>query len=869
MSEVEAKTNAFASPYIRYASTVAAVAVAFVVRFGLVESFGQGFPPFIIFYPAVMAVAIFAGFWPGVLATALATLVVDYWIFPPRGSFAIASTADAVALAIFVTMGVFVSLLAEANRRNQRTMAAYKRELALREGQAKLEEASEEIKRQAEMLRLSFDAIIVWQLGGVIESWNLGAEHLYGYSEAEAVGRATHELLRTTHPVLWPEIEAKLRESGGWEGELRHITKSGRVVVVLARHQLMIDGDGIERVLETNRDITRRKQAEEALQMSQAKLEGIIGSAMDAVVSVNSEQRIIVFNRAAEAVFQCGASEALGSTLDRFIPQALREGHREHIRRFGAAGVTARSMISPGILSAVRANGEEFPIEATISHVHANGEKIYTVILRDITERKRAEQRIAHLANFPELNTNPILETDLDGRITYSNPAAGRRFPTLGEAGGEHPILKDWAAIVRPLKEGERHSTQREVESDGSVFLQTIHYVPEAGVVRAYFADISKRMRVEEELRASEQRWATTLQSIGDAVISTDATGKIEFMNEVAERLTGWPLAEAQGSDLTTVFDIVQEVTRIKPESPVAKVIRLGEVVGLANHTALIRRDGTEIAIEDSGAPIRNRKGEIAGVVLVFHDVTEQRKVEKALRERDRLATMGRLAATIAHEIHNPLDAVGNLLFLIGQGSREGETRQYVAMASGELARVTQLTQQMLTFQREAAKPILVRIGEIFENVIALYERKIHAAGITLKEQIDFEGHILALPGEMRQIFANLVGNAIEAVGSRHGTITLRAYASRDWRRDRPGLRVVVADNGPGIPAEVRASIFDPFFTTKGENGTGLGLWITSDILRKYDGTIRLRSSTQPHRCGTCFSVFFPFAKGPSAPERP
>jgi signal transduction histidine kinase len=296
-------------------------------------------------------------------------------------------------------------------------------------------------------------------------------------------------------------------------------------------------------------------------------------------------------------------------------------------------------------------------------------------------------------------------------------------------------------------------------------------------------------------------------------------------------------------------------VTRIKPESPVAKVIRLGKVVGLASHTVLIRRDGTEVPIEDSCAPIRNEEGQIQGVVLVFHDVSEQRKVEKALRNTDRLATTGRLAATIAHEIHNPLDAVGNLLFLIDQSAPD-DTRQYVSMASQELARVTQMTQQMLTFQREAAKPIPVKIAEILESVIALYERKIKSAGITLTHRTDFDGNILALPGELRQVFANLVGNAIEAVGPRHGTITIRAHTSRDWRRDRTGLRVVVADNGPGIPAEVRNSIFEPFFTTKGESGTGLGLWITSDILRKYDATIQLRTSTQS---GTCFSVFFPF----------
>jgi signal transduction histidine kinase len=201
-------------------------------------------------------------------------------------------------------------------------------------------------------------------------------------------------------------------------------------------------------------------------------------------------------------------------------------------------------------------------------------------------------------------------------------------------------------------------------------------------------------------------------------------------------------------------------------------------------------------------------------------------------------------------------------LILVGrqnETTHEDTTREYVSMASQELARTTQMTQQMLSFQREAAKPIPVKIADVVDSVIALYDRKIQSAGINLKQQVDFDGHILALPGELRQMLANLVGNAIEAIGSRRGTITLRAYASCDWRRDRPGLRVLVADDGPGIPADIRTSIFEPFFTTKGEGGTGLGLWIASDILRKYDGTMRLRTSTQSPCSGTCFSIFFPF----------
>jgi two-component system CheB/CheR fusion protein len=179
-------------------------------------------------------------------------------------------------------------------------------------------------------------------------------------------------------------------------------------------------------------------------------------------------------------------------------------------------------------------------------------------------------------------------------------------------------------------------------------------------------------------------------------------------------------------------------------------------------------------------------------------------------------------------------------------------------MASVELARVTQLTRQMLVFQREAAKPVPVKIREILDSVTALFERKITAAGIRLEQQIDFGGHILVQPGELRQIFANLVGNAIEAMGTRRGKITLRAYESQDRRRGLPGLRVLVADDGPGIPEHVRAKIFEPFFTTKGEQGTGLGLWVANGIVSRLGGSIQARSSTRPGRTGCCFSISLP-----------
>ncbi len=414
---------------------------------------------------------------------------------------------------------------------------------------------------------------------------------------------------------------------------------------------------------------------------------------------------------------------------------------------------------------------------------------------------------------------------------------------------------------------GAYHHEFRVVWPDGSV-----HWVASHG--RAYFEgeggarkavrfigvnmDITERKHAEDTLRESEQRWATTLSSIGDAVISTDAGGRIVFMNRVAEELTGWMMDAAAGQDLEAVFNIVSEVTRKKSESPVAKVIRMNQVVGLANHTLLIKRNGAEIPIDDSAAPIRDRSGNIEGVVLVFRDVSDRKKAEELLRNSERLAITGRMAASIAHEIHNPLDAVGNLLYMIQNDSDPTAAKKYAAMAGEELTRVVQMTKHMLAFNRETHKPAPVRVAEVMSTVMELYARKINMSGVSIEQRIEFTDEIQAFPSELRQILANLVGNAIEAVGN-NGSIIVHAYASRDWTGDRSGLRVVVADNGHGIPREIRDKIFDPFYTTKGDSGTGLGLWITSGLVEKHEGVLRLWTSTRKGKSGTCFSVFLPF----------
>jgi len=475
-------------------------------------------------------------------------------------------------------------------------------------------------------------------------------------------------------------------------------------------------------------------------------------------------------------------------------------------------------------------------------------------LLADVLESGFLASRVLLMPTPSMTAFLPIVENGRASRVMLIGHTDAQPLPT--GLLGIYLALAGLAGTTTERKRAEEEVRRLNAELERRVDQRTMQ------LQRAYeelLKEITERKQAEESLRTSEERWETTLRSIGDAVIATDADGRVVFMNEVAEKLTGWPLSESQGKDLKEIFNIVNEVTRIKPENPIAKVIRTGQVLGLSNHTALISRSGREFPIEDSGAPIRDKEGEIRGVVMVFHDISEKRIAEKAVRDSERLATTGRLASSLAHEIHNPLDTIGNLLYIINQSPDMPQPlRQHVAMASEELTRVTQMTQHMLVFQREAKTPVPIKIDEVLHNVTALYKRKIESAAIQVEEQVEFEGEFIGLPGEMRQIFANLIGNAIEAIG-KNGKIRLHAYAGRDWRQGRCGLRVTVADNGPGIPSQIRDNIFDPFFTTKGESGTGLGLWITSGIIENNEGILRLRTVTRAGRSGTCFSVFFPF----------
>ena len=527
----------------------------------------------------------------------------------------------------------------------------------------------------------------------------------------------------------------------------------------------------------------------------------------------------------------------------------------------------------------------------------------------------------------------------------------------------------------------------------------TYSYVPvyENGRIAGVFGsvqDVTAEVITASHLQDSEARASRILQSIGDAVIVADTETRVVRMNPVAEMLTGWPAEEAKGRLLAEVFDIVNEHTRLPVESPAEKVKRLGSVVGLANHTILKSKSGSETHIDDSGAPIRNDQGELTGIVLVFRDITQrrvaerererlqreldrqytemraiyetssvalamidpvefrylrgnpklaellnlpidqilgtpvfdlandvaglrdallmaasgtpvlgkiiegalanspgvhrfwqveyipvfsdqgnvqvivassveitaQRQAQAALIQNEKLAAVGRLAASIAHEINNPLEAVTNSLYLARTGQQlPSEIQEYLDTAERELRRVAVITNQTLRFHKQStnAKPMFCQ--ELIEGGLSIYQGRILNLGISVEKRKRAVHPVTCFDGEIRQVLNNLVSNAIDAMQPKGGRLLLRSRESTNWKTGQRGLVLTVADTGPGMSQETVGRVFEAFYTTKGNGGTGLGLWISSEIVDRHGGTLRVRSSQCKGRSGTVFTMFLPF----------
>jgi PAS domain S-box-containing protein len=459
-----------------------------------------------------------------------------------------------------------------------------------------------------------------------------------------------------------------------------------------------------------------------------------------------------------------------------------------------------------------------------------------------------------------------LVIVDADLRIQSANQAFYALFQTSREesqgAHFYHLGNGNWdVARLRKLLEGNSPS------NDNPECLESDHEFSGVGdrtlllnarrLIRGSHAARTTLITIQDitERKASEEvrrRLAAIVESSEDAIVSMGLNGIVTSWNRAAEKIFGYLAEEMIGQPITAI--IPPELH--DDERKILETIERGERI---EHFETVRltENGEALDVSLTIFPVRDDAGRVIGVAKIARDITQERKTEQALRTTERLASVGRMAATVAHEINNPLEAVTNLTYLAQSCAIDEDARRYLTTMEEELARIAQLTKQTLGFYRETKAPEAVRVGPMLNQLISVLGVRARNKGIEIRPEIRRDPEIYAIAGEIRQVIINLVSNSIDAVGS-GGLIRLRVDATRFNGQDLSGIRITVADSGSGILPSIRSKLFEPFFTTKQDVGTGLGLWVCTNIVKRHLGSIRVKSSTTPGKSWTVFSVFLP-----------
>jgi PAS domain S-box-containing protein len=491
---------------------------------------------------------------------------------------------------------------------------------------------------------------------------------------------------------------------------------------------------------------------------------------------------------------------------------------------------------------------------------------------------RRDESRIFETANGGWEAIRPVYTgNDLRGYalVTFDRSAARQQlgsilddtaiFGAIWVVASALLVLLMGRAITQPLALLHRGAAALMTSSeDGSRFPLPVRVHNEIGDLIETF---NRMVASLAEQRAGLNDTLSLLDSmLANAPIGlafVDHKGRIVRVNQIFADLTGVSISRHLGR---TLPDLLPQTVATEIEGAVRRVFSSEEPVRnleLNGEGGKPRRPWTWLI---SAYPVRTTPNEVRWVGIIALDASDRKRSEEALRRSEKLAVTGRLAASIAHEINNPLEAITNLLFLLrNSNDLPDAAKQYVTMAEYEVRRITEITQQTLRFYRQPTQPGRVTMEELLDSVLNLYQGRIHALDLRVERDYGTGLTLFCFAGEIRQVFANLVGNSIDASSS-GGRLVIRARRSRDWNNpELTGIRFVVADTGVGMETDVRAHIFEAFFTTKEVTGTGLGLWVSQEIILKHRGSVRVRSriaapTTAPAQknSGTVFEIFIP-----------
>ncbi len=472
-----------------------------------------------------------------------------------------------------------------------------------------------------------------------------------------------------------------------------------------------------------------------------------------------------------------------------------------------------------------------------------------------MTSTWRSEQGQEIVPYDPE-ELFPWMTTQLRQNIAVVIPDPGAFPPEAETDKGNMKVIGALSVLVLPLIVEETMVGALAFSSAKPHFYFSEQLILRFKIISQTFASALLRQKTQRSLVEEKERLAVTLKSIGDGVITTDTDGNIIMLNVVAEKMTGWSLEEASGLPISTVFNIIDEFTGKKQISPVEEVIKTESIVTLANHTLLVDRKGNKISIADSGAPIKDSDGRTLGVVLVFRDVSMEKKREADLLKLKKLESVGLLAGGIAHDFNNILTGImGNIDLAQLERENPEESKAFLANAAKGCRRAADLTQKLLTFSK-GGSPVKenASIGELVKESIDFI---LHGSNIKVDWYLQEDLWTTEVDkGQINQVIQNLILNSIESM-PKGGVISASCEnitLSNDKRYSGDFIRITIKDTGSGISRQNMDNIFDPYFTTK-ETGSGLGLTIIYSIVEKHSGFINVNSVEGE---GTSFLIYLP-----------
>jgi PAS domain S-box-containing protein len=680
-----------------------------------------------------------------------------------------------------------------------------------------------------------------------------------------------------------PRLRALLNESsaanddlGSLECDQEFSAVGRRTLLLKARHLIRAKHIG-QMTLIVIQDITERKRAMDALRESEQRFR-VITNAAPIMVWMSGTDKLCFY-------FSKGWLDFVGRTLEQESGNGWAENvHRDdferclqiYLERFDARqpfemeyrlrhySGQYRWILDHGVPRYAPDGTFEGYVGGCLD-IHDQKEaaeklRIASETLRESEERLRLAQQVGTIGTF-EWN----IQTNVN-RWTRELEAIYGLAP--GEFAGTHEAWmqmlhpEDRAAAIRQIEIAFQTGAPEQAEwraiwPDGGIhwILGRWQVLKDNSGQPIRMTGINIDITSRKEAEQAQRRLAAVVESSADAIVSKDLNGIVTSWNPAAEKMFGYSAKEIIGQPITAM--IPPELQDY--ERKILETIGRGERI---EHLETVRltKSGERIDVSLTIFPVRDEAGRVIGAAKIARDITQQKKTEQALRTTERLASVGRLAATVAHEINNPLEAVTNLVYLAKSCAVRTEVREYLAAVEEELDRISHLTKQTLGFYRESKAPSAVRVGAMLNPLISVFGTRARNKGIEIRPEIRRDPEIYAVAGEIRQLIANLLSNSIDAVDS-GGLIRIRVDSTRVKGQNSAGTRITVADSGLGIPPSVRSKLFEPFFTTKKDVGTGLGLWVCRNIVERHHGSIRVKSSTTPGRSWTVFSVWLPFAQ--------